>query len=146
MQAVELVAVPLPDGTMKPLQSWKVQRNVMLGIPGLSVPAVAEIKYIYMGTRMLRDREIAVLDIKGSLKGLRGAGLNIGGTVSGASQVALDTGEVLSSSMDFKADVDLETRSGKAKLFGTLLVRVRRDIPAAAAPAKPASPPASVKK
>jgi S1-C subfamily serine protease len=146
VQAVELVAVPLPDGTLKPLQSWKVQRNVMLGIPGLAVPAVAEIKYVYLGTRMLRDREIAFLDIKGSLKGLRGAGLNIGGTVGGASQVALDTGEVLASSMDFKADVDLETRSGKAKLFGTLLVRVRRDIPAAAAPAKAASPQPAAKK
>jgi S1-C subfamily serine protease len=138
LQSVELVAVPLPEGTVKPLQTWKVRRTVALGTAVLSVSAQADIKYTYLGTRMLGNRAVAFLDVKGTVKGLRGAGLNVGGTVSGGSQVALDTGEVLSSSMEFKADMDVDTRAGKAKLFGNLTVRVRRDVPP---PAKPPEKP-----
>jgi len=101
------------------------------------VPAQAEIKYKYLGTRMFRDREIAFLSISGTVKGLRGQGLDVGGTVTGGTQVALDTGEVLTATMNFKAEADIETKSkGKAKLSGTMLVKVNRDLP----PAKPPEP------
>jgi hypothetical protein len=138
LQGLELIAVPLPDGTLKPLQSWKVQRTVLLGNAVLGVPAQADIKYTYLGTRLYNKREIAFLDVKGTVKGVRGNGLNVGGTVGGGSQVALDTGEVLSATMDFKADMDVELKDkeGKAKLIGTLVVRVRRDLPQATKPAE----------
>jgi S1-C subfamily serine protease len=138
LQSLELVAVPLPEGELKPLQTWKVRRAVALGTALLSVSAQADIKYTYLGTRLLGNREIAILDVKGTVRGLRGAGLNVGGTVSGGSQVALDTGEVLSATMDFKADMDVETKGGKAKLFGNLKVQVRRDVPP---PVKPPDKP-----
>jgi hypothetical protein len=138
LQSLELVAVPLPQGNVKPLQTWKVQRTIALGTALLSVPAQADIKYTYLGTRMLNNREIAVLSVKGTVKGLRGAGLNVGGTVGGLSQVALDTGEVLLANMDFKADLDVDTKAGKAKLFGNLKVQVRRDV---APPPKPPEKP-----
>jgi hypothetical protein len=56
------------------------------------------------------------------------------GTVNGATQVALDTGEVQSADMNFKADADIELKYKKTKLTGTLAVRVRRDIGAAKPP------------
>jgi S1-C subfamily serine protease len=129
LQSLELVAVPLPSGNVRPLQNWRTQRMVLLGSTLLGVPGTADIKYTYLGTRMLNNREIAMLNVAGTVKGLRGAGLNVGGTVDGASQVALDTGEVLSATMNFKADMDLEYKGRKAKLFGTLTVRIQRDMP-----------------
>jgi len=144
LQTVELVAVPLPQGNLKPLQTWKVSRTLTLGT-GRGVPAQAEIKYTYLGTRVLMPdkREIAVLDVKGTVKGVRGAGLNVCGTVGGLSQVALDTGEVLTSTMNFKADMDVEAddpKEAKLKLTGTLTVGVRRDLPQAAKPPEKPKP------
>jgi hypothetical protein len=129
LQGLELLAVPLPQGALKPLQSWKVRRTVLLGPTGADVKAQTDIQYTYMGTRLLNGREIAFLDVKGTLKGVRGNGLNVGGTVGGGAQVALDTGEVLSATMDFKADMDLEIKDTPGKLQGTLTVRLRRDFP-----------------
>lgn len=143
LQSLELVTVPLPDGTMKPLQNWKVQRPFVLGSTILyGVPAQADIKYTYLGTRMLKDREIAFLNISGTVKGTRGAGLNVGGTVTGATLVALDTGEVLSASVVFKADADVETKNGKAKLYGNSTVHVHRDTGLNKPPEKPPEKPA----
>jgi hypothetical protein len=136
LQVLELVAVPLPGGSLRPLQTWKVQRNILLGSALLGVRAVADVKYTYFGTRMLNNREIAFLNVSGAVRAERGAGLEVTGTVDGGTQVALDTGEVLSATMNLKADMDLEYKNRKSKLFGTLTVRVRRDLPAA--PPKPA--------
>jgi hypothetical protein len=137
LQALELVAVPLPQGVMHPLLSWKVQRTILMGSTLLGVPAQANIQYTYLGTRALNKREIAFLNITGKVRGLRGAGLNVAGTIDGGSQVALDTGEVLSATMNFKADMDVDLKRDKAKLFGNLTVRVRRDPPASPSPPAP---------
>jgi hypothetical protein len=112
------------------LQTWKVQRTIALGNVIISVPAQANVEYTYWGTRQLNQRPIAFLNVKGTVRGVRGAGLNVGGTVDGGSQVALDTGEVLSATMNFKADMDVEHEGKKVKLFGTLTVQVRRGEPA----------------
>jgi hypothetical protein len=129
LQSLELVSVPLPQGKLKPLQTWKVQRTILVGSALMGVQAQSDIKYTYLGTRQLGTREIAFLNISGTVKGLRGAGLDVGGTVTGGTQVALDTGEVLSATMNIKADADVEVKKTKAKLIGTLTVRLRRDIP-----------------
>jgi S1-C subfamily serine protease len=137
LQSLELVSVPLPQGSLKPLQSWKVQRTVLIGSTVFGgVQASSDIKYTYLGTRKIGARDIAFLNIAGTIKGLRGNGLNVGGNVTGATQIALDTGEVLTATMNFKADADLEIKKTKAKLIGTLMVRLRRDIPAPTMPPK----------
>jgi hypothetical protein len=131
LQGLELVAVPLPKGDLKPLQTWNVQRIILLGVPqvGLGVQAQADIKYTYLGTRLHYKREIAFLNVTGRMKGVRGDGLGVGGKIEGGMQVALDTGEVLSSTMDFKAEADVKLKGGDGKLFGTLKVQVKRDVP-----------------
>ncbi len=134
LQALEVVGVPLPEGEVKPLQSWKTERIVLIGNALVGVPAKAEIKYIYIGTRQQNGRECAVLDVQGTVKGVRGAGLNLGGKVNGLSSVALDTGEVLDATLTFKSDMDVEYKKKKAKVYGELKVHVRRDVPA---PTKP---------
>ena len=101
----------------------------------MGVPARADMTYTYCGTRMLNNREIAYLHVTGPVRGLLGAGLNVSGAVEGGNQVALDSGEVLSATLNFKADMDFEFEHEKAKLFGTSTVRVRRTEPSAAKPA-----------
>ena len=130
LQALEVLAVPLPEGELKPLQTWKTVRSVLLGNSVVGVPAIAEIKYMYFGTRTLRGREVAVLDVQGTVKGVRGAGLNVGGKVNGLSSVALDTGEVLDATMRFKSDMDIEYKSKKGKVYGDLKIQVRLAIKA----------------
>jgi hypothetical protein len=141
MQGLELVAVPLPKGTVKPLQTWNVPRTVELGPAGIGVASLADIRYTYLGTNLRGKREVAFLNVSGTVKGVRGAGLNVGGKVTGSTQVALDTGEVLSANLNFKADADVERKGGgKARLTGTLDVQLRRGV-APPAPPKPADKP-----
>jgi hypothetical protein len=59
--------------------------------------------------------------------------------VTGSTRVAVDTGEVVAANLSFKADADVELKSGgKARLIGTLDVQLRRGVP----PPKPAEKPA----
>jgi S1-C subfamily serine protease len=139
MQGLELTAVPLPKGAIKPLQTWNVPRTVELGPAGIGVAGLADIKYTYLGTNLRGNREVAFLNVSGTVKGVRGAGLNVGGTVTGSTRVAVDTGEVVAANLSFKADADVELKSGgKARLIGTLDVQLRRGVP----PPKPAEKPA----
>jgi Trypsin-like peptidase domain len=139
-QGLELATVSLPRGTIKPLQTWTVHRPVLLGVPVLkrSVPTQAEIRYTYLGTRMLDKRETALLGVKGELKAPPGSRRNVGGTVTGLLYAALDTGEILFGGLDFKAEDDLERRDGsKAMVTGTLQITVKRDVPAPSVRPKP---------
>jgi hypothetical protein len=43
--------------------------------------------------------------------------------------------------MNFKADADVEAKSGKAKLIGTVVVKVHRDVQTAKPPEKPPEKP-----
>jgi hypothetical protein len=68
------------------------------------------------------------------VRGRKGDGLDVGGTLTGTAYVSLETGEVLSADTTVKADFDLTFRRQQSKAIATLAVSVKRPAPA---PMKP---------
>jgi S1-C subfamily serine protease len=125
LQSLEVLSVPLP-GQLKPLQSWKARRHLLLGSLGYAVPAVADMEYTYLGVQKRAGRDVAVINLGGTVKGTRGAEQSVGGRVTGTAVVDVQTGLTVSSSANVSADMDLKTRNGLWKANGTLAVQVNR--------------------
>jgi hypothetical protein len=134
LQALQLVTVPLLPGPLKPLRSWEMDRTVLLGVPqpGQGLVVRAETTYTYRGTRLHKGREIAFLDIKGTVKGLPGTSAPVVGTVTGVLEVSVDSGEVLGGNVIVQAEADVDSKGGgKARIQASFKAGVRRDVLAA---------------
>jgi S1-C subfamily serine protease len=131
LQSLEALCVPLPEKKVEALETWKAQRNFMIGSGIIAVPAQADIVYKYLGVQRRDGRDVAVIAIEGKVKGRRGDGLNAGGTVSGTAYVSTETGEVVQANATVRADVDVVLARQPAKAMGTLSVSITR----------PAAPP-----
>jgi hypothetical protein len=142
LQALELVAVPISNGVVQPLQTFHVQRDVAAGMPGLAIPARVDLKFKYQGTHNVGpNRPSAMFDFNGTVRPRRGDKLNIGGQVYGRVEVAPDSGEILKASTDLKVDVDLQSSAGIVRITGTMHGEIKP--PAASTPTerKPEKPP-----
>lgn len=135
LQALEVVSVTVPNTTIKPLETFRAQHDLSVGMPGMFVPAKVDLRYQYMGTRKLRDgRPTALFVLSGNVRGQRGAGLNVGGKVSGNADVLLETGQVTSATTNINVDLDVPAEGKLIRLTGTLGVQFR-----------PAPPPKTTK-
>ena len=95
LQSIELLSVPLPDGTIRPMEKVRAQRTLLVGLPGLFVPVQADTKYRYLGVRPGKDgQETAVFEITGTLRPRRGDGGKIAGKITGNVDLLTSTGEV----------------------------------------------------
>ncbi len=126
VQSLGLLSVPLPPGMLQPLQTWGAQRQVRVGMLGGVVPCVADVTYTYLGTREREGKLTAVISLTGKVRGAKGAGDDVGGTVDGTAYVHCDTGRVAAASASVKVDLDLSMRGHSFKGLGTLTVKVRR--------------------
>jgi S1-C subfamily serine protease len=126
LQSLPLLAIALPEDTLKPLQKWKADRQFKAGPLGYALPARARVEYQYMGLRTLGSRTDAVIELKGTLSGVGSDSGRVGGTVQGLYFVSPKTGEILQTSVTLKVDMDVRTTEGPARLAGELAVRLRR--------------------
>ena len=126
MQSLGILSCPLPVGQIEPDKTWKAQRNLMVGSLGMYVPAVAEMEYKYLGTRVREGKTEAVIRLSGTVRGREGKGLNLGGTVKGTTVIAADTGEIVDSRANFKVDMDLMVENETVKAGGNLDVVLKR--------------------
>ncbi len=95
LQSIELMSVPLPDGTIRPMEKVRAQRTLLVGLPGLFVPVQADTKYRFLGVRPGKDgQETAVFEITGSLRPRRGDEGKIAGKITGNVDLLTSTGEV----------------------------------------------------
>jgi S1-C subfamily serine protease len=129
LQAVEVLSIPLPARKLEVHETWRAQRTFLIGSAILSVPVQADITYKYMGVQVRGSKEGALIRIHGRVKGRRGDGLDVSGTVSGAAFVSAETGQVLSADTTVKADLDLTFRRKLAKAIATLTVTIKRPAP-----------------
>ncbi len=129
LTSVEVLSVPLPGRKVDPTEKWKARRNLQIGSALISVPAQADLVYEFLGVRTLNKRDFALIEITGTVRGRRGDGVDVGGSVSGIALLSLETGEVLSGKVSVKADVDLRFGNKAAKAIGSLDVRVRPPVP-----------------
>lgn len=126
LQSLDILYMPLPDGPIKPAATIKSQRNLLIGLPGMFVPATAVLRYQYLGTRKIYgDKPTALFEITGTLKGRHGDGLNVGGGVKGKVDVSLETGMVVSATSDVKVDLEINEGPQPIRLTGTLSLLIR---------------------
>jgi V8-like Glu-specific endopeptidase len=126
MQSLGVLSVPLPAGKIEPDKTWQAQRMLMVGSLGMYVPAVADMEYKYLGTRVRDGKTEAVIRLSGTVRGRAGKGLNLGGTVKGTTVLAADTGEIVDSRANFKVDMDLKVEDETVKAGGNLDVVLKR--------------------
>jgi S1-C subfamily serine protease len=142
LQALDLMSVSVPNGPLRPMETIRVQRDMLIGLPGKFVPAVANVRYQFFGTRTTRDgRPTANFQITGRVRGRRGDGLSIGGRLSGNADILLETGQVVTGRTDVKVDLDFVAENVPLRLTGTLAIEYRPapppKTPEAKEPAKP---------
>jgi hypothetical protein len=138
-----MLSIPLPDRPLQPMDRLRAQRSVLIGVPGAFVPALADIKYQYLGVRTLADgTQTAVFVLTGSLRSRRGDDTKVGGRINGGIDLLLSTGEVHAGIASVLVDTEL-TEAGQIRLQGTLSIDYRRPPqvakPVAAGDVKPES-------
>lgn len=101
-------------------------RHVLIGPPGLAVPALADVEYTYLGSRTRNKLTTALIQISGSVRGLRGSGVGVGGTISGKALVVPSVGITLTSELSIRADLDMTLRRQSVQAAGTLSVKLKR--------------------
>jgi hypothetical protein len=134
LQSVEVLSIPLPAKKLEPLETWKAQQTFQIGSAIISVPVQANITYKYMGVQVRDGKEGALIRMEGRVKGRKGDGLDVGGSLNGTAFLSADTGQVISADATVKADFDLTFRRQQAKAIATLAVSIKRPAPAPAPP------------
>lgn len=126
LQSLDVLYVPLPDGKIQPSEVIRTRRDLSVGIPKMFVPAIAVLKYQYLGTRKSHgEKPTALFDVSGTLRGRQGAGLNVGGRIKGKIDVSLETGLVVSAATDVKIDLEITEGPQPIRLSGTLALQIR---------------------
>ena len=132
LQSLEVLSIPMPAKKVEALDTWKAQQTFMIGSAILSVPVQADVTYKYMGVQTRDGKEGALIRIEGRLRGRKGDGLDVGGSMHGTAIVSLETGQVISADATVKADLDLTFQRKQAKAIATLAVSIKRPAPAPA--------------
>lgn len=125
LQSLDLLYLPLPDGEIQPAAVLRTQRNLSVGLPGMFVPALAVLKFQYLGTRTYANQPSAMFEVTGAIRGQRGAGLNVGGRVKGTVDVSIKTGQILQGNADVKLDLEIPEARQPIRLTGTLALQIR---------------------
>ena len=126
LQSLDILYVPLPDGKIQPSEVIRTRRDLSIGLPKMFVPAVAVLKYQYLGTRKLDGaKPTALFEVTGTLRGRQGTGLNVGGRIKGKIDISLETGVVVSATTDVKVDLEITEAAQPIRLSGTLALQIR---------------------
>jgi hypothetical protein len=131
------MTTPLSGDALKPLQTWKTQRLLEVGPLGMAVPVQADIRYTFLGVRQQLGKSQAVISMHGGLRGQRGDGSNVGGTLNGTLMVSPETGQVVEGVATLKVDLDLPQKRRVVKANGELIVNLKRS---ATPPPRPMPP------
>ena len=125
LQSIEVLSIPLPDKTLTAKDTWKVQRTFMIGSAIISVPVQSDITYRYLGVQTRDSVEEALIQIEGRVKGRKGDGVDVSGSVKGSAFISPETGQVISADATVKADMDVQFERKPAKAIATLAVKFR---------------------
>jgi hypothetical protein len=126
LQSLELLSVPLPGVEIEPLRRWQGERRVLIGPLGLAVPALADVRYQYLGQRVNKGRTEAVIGINGALRNVAAKGPDVTGQGSGTAVVDVASGQIVSATLTLQVDLDLVFEGQSAKANGTLTVQLKR--------------------
>jgi uncharacterized protein (TIGR03067 family) len=125
----DVLAVPLPEGEMKPGKRWQATRTLMLSLaPLLEDRATLDMTYTYRGLRTRGGQEEAVVSLSGFLREVNGRGFKITGDATGTVVLDRETGQTLSAYVVVETEMQLKLRTGTVRGHGTHEVRTKRTV------------------
>jgi serine/threonine protein kinase len=128
IKALYSVNVPLANRQLDYQQKWEAQRMLSIITTGDVTEAKMDVKYQYLGRRVLNGRDQALIEMTGKLTRIQSKG-NIGGTMEGRALLDLATGIVTEARAMVDMELDLLTEGIPLPLRGTVEIRLDRQLP-----------------
>jgi hypothetical protein len=128
-QALEGMAVPLPNRMIAPDESWRAERTLRIPSLGGALSVHLDMSYTYAGIRNCTGHEEAVLNLQGEI---RAAGHQAGratGHADGTANVDLRSGQVTQADMALVFDIEMNAPSRSLPTGGKLTLRLEREVP-----------------
>jgi predicted Zn finger-like uncharacterized protein len=129
-QALESLAVPLPNRQVSPGESWTAQRTVAIPLFDQSKPLQLDMSYRYAGSRKRDRHEEAVVELKGKMRARNGQVGPGRSRATGSANVDLESGQVTEADLVLLFDVELNAAFAPLSASGKLTLRLRRDVEA----------------
>jgi hypothetical protein len=127
LQSLQAISVPLPGKEVAAMKPWQAKRELWIGLLGPSEKGVADMTYTYIGKRKNTGRDEALINLVGSLRGVKGQGANMAGRITGLAIVEPSTGHVLSADLAIDIDMDTQLNGKGAKTSGKLNILLQRN-------------------
>jgi S1-C subfamily serine protease len=130
-QALDTMAIPLPNKTVAPGERWKARRSLPIPLKNRDASGQVAMTYTYLGQRRRDGRDEAVIAVEGDVEGGKGKDLQLGGRATGTVLVDLGTGQVREANVRVVLDLDAAA-SGigiqSVRLLATLQVALKRNL------------------
>ena len=127
LASLDLAAVPIPNAQLKPNQQWRATRKVPIDAGEVTFTGFVDMTYAYLGTRALNGRQVAVIGMHGTLRGVNGKSLQLGGKVRGTALVDVSNGRVVKADTTSDVVLNLRFKGETVETRGTLEVHVSRE-------------------
>jgi hypothetical protein len=128
-QALEGMAVPLPNRQIAPGESWRAERTLRIPSLGGAVAIHLDMTYTYAGTRHRTGHQEAVLNLQGEIRAIGNQAGRATGHADGTANVDLRSGQVTQADMVLVFDLEMNPLSRSLPSGGKLTLRLQRDMP-----------------
>jgi predicted Zn finger-like uncharacterized protein len=128
-EALDLLAVPVPNKELAVGDSWKAWRTLPLNVGALPVQGAVRMTYTYLGRRTRNGREEAVVALRGVVHGRQQQLLQVGGQGHGSAAVDLASGRVHYASLSVLVELQGVTNEQSGDSGIALDVNLQRPLP-----------------
>jgi S1-C subfamily serine protease len=129
VESLDAVTVPIPKAEFQvaPGQTWQAQRAAPIETGEALVLGTVDMTYTFRGIRPFSKGDLAVVEMKGTVRGAHGPRAGLTGHSHGTAQVDTATGRVMKAQAVLDANLELSFRGHSVKSSVKLEVRVKRD-------------------
>jgi V8-like Glu-specific endopeptidase len=127
--SLEAVAVTVPNREVKPGERWQALRKLPNLIEGETERGVLVLTYTYEGLIEQNGRKLALIDIEGTVRGVKGREGRVGGRARGRAAFDLGHGQISNANLTVTLETEIKRRGETARLTGTLETRQIRNFP-----------------
>jgi uncharacterized protein (TIGR03067 family) len=141
LNALEILAIPVPAGQVRPGQSWRATRPLPLGKSGRAEKPALDVVYTLRGSRTEGGREFAVVDVSGTLRGTANPGGKAQGQARGEATIDAASGRVVQARVIVDLTLDLFFRDADVHATGRVETSLLRQMQGVTAPTRPDNGP-----
>lgn len=143
LDALELLAIPVPAGEVRPGQTWRATRPLPLGAGRKADRPAIDVVYTYRGKRTHQGRDFVVVEVTGTLRGVAGRAGKAEGQVRGEATLDAAAGRVAQARVVVDLTVNLFFRDADVRAAGRIEADLARRVQGVAAPVRPGEAPSN---